>query len=310
MNRTAIQDLSKEVLGQIPQAIIRKTIGICNEVYELQFADKSYILRMNREKEWIYGTHKFLPLFQELGIKVPSIIAEDYSKSSYPFCYQIQTKIAGQDLAIVFPELSPAELKAIAKEVSNIFDKFNALPYRKSFGGLTGMNEGQEESQLAIIKERVRTIRERNQSSNVLGEEVLQILDQLLTDYQPYFQSVRPKLYFDDLNSKNVMIHNGRFNGIVDLDFLTKGDYLEGIGGIIAAWYGTAAGEIYINAIFTYQRLDEFQQKVARAYGILHLILWTSEEGIRFNSNSTGEINWTRVEEKRSKILDLYARMG
>ena len=310
MNRTAIQGLSKEVLGEIPQAIIRKTIGMCNEVYELQLADNSYVLRMNQDKEWIYGTHKFLPLFQELEIKVPSIIAEDYSKSTYPFCYQIQTKIAGQDLAIVFPELSPSELKAIAKEVSNIFDKFNALPYRKSFGGLTGMNEGQQESQWAIIEERIRTIRERNQRSNVLGEEVLKILDQLLADYQSYFRSVKPKLYFDDLNSKNVMIHNGRFNGIVDLDFLTKGDYLEGIGGIIAAWCGTAAGEIYINAILEYQRLDEFQRKIARAYGILHLILWTSEEGIRFNSNSTGEINWTRVEEKRRKILDLYASIS
>ena len=102
------------------------------------------------------------------------------------------------------------------------------------------------------------------------------------------------------------MIHNGRFNGLVDLDFLSKGDYLEGIGGIIAAWYGTEAGDTYINAIFEYPKLDEFRRKVASVYGIFHLTLWTSEEGIRFNSNSTGSIDWSRVAEKRKKILDLY----
>ena len=306
MDRTVIQNLSQKVLGQIPQNISRKTIGICNEVYELKFADQSYILRMNKEKEWLYGTHKFLPLFQKLDIKVPTIIAEDYSKSEYPFCYQIQTKIAGKDLVVVFPELQASDLKAIAKAVSDIFDQFNTLPEEETFGGLTGLNEEKKESLLEILEARKKTIAERNRASKVLDEEIIYIHNKLFADYQAYFQSVKPKLYFDDMNSKNVMIYNGRFNGLVDLDFLTKGDYLEGIGGIIAALHGSEMGEYYIKQIFEQQQLNGFQQKVAKVYAIFHLTLWTSEEGIRFNSNATGEINWTRVEQKRKKILDLY----
>jgi len=306
MNKEAIQKVSEKVFGIIPLEINRKTIGMCNEVYELKYSADSFILRMNKEKEWIYGTHKFLPLFQELKIKTPKIVAEDYSKTEFPFCYQVQTKIEGEDLLIVFNDLSPFDLKEIAKEVSLIFDKFNSLPYKNSFGGLTGMNEQNNESLLAIIEEKRKLITQRNASSNVIDEEVASIYNKLIEGYKKYFLSVKPKLYFDDMSSKNVMIHNRRFNGLVDLDFLMKGDYLEGIGGIIAEWHGNESGESYINEILQLQRLSELQQKVAKVYAIFHLVLWTSEEGVRFNSNSTGEINWSNIEKKKRKIISLY----
>lgn len=306
MNEISIQRVCETEFGQAPLKITRKTIGICNEVYELHFETHSYILRMNNEKEWIYGTHKFLPLFQRLEIKVPTLITADYSKTKFSFCYQIQTKLSGKDLLLVFNELSPSDLKAIAQEISLIFDKFNTLPYQKKFGGLTGMNEEHLESLFTIIEGRKKQVSEINSSTKVIGKAVAEIYYELIADHKDYFLNVRPKLYYDDLNSKNVMIHKGKFNGLVDLDFLNKGDYLEAIGGIIAVWYGTESGEIYINEIFKLQKLDEFQQKIAKVYAIFHLVLWTSEEGVRFNSNSTGEINWSNVEKKKKKIMSLY----
>ena len=198
------------------------TIGMCNEVYELKYASNSYILRMNKVKDHLYGTHKHLPLFKKLQIKTPDIVIEDYSKTELPFCYQIQTKIEGKDLLLVFHELSSSELKAIAKEISLIYDKFNTLPDQN--------NRQNEESQLASVENRRKGIIERNKTSKVLDEEVLEILNGLIDDHKSYFQKVTSKLYFDDMNSKNVMIHNGQFNGLVDLDFLSTGDYLDGIG--------------------------------------------------------------------------------
>lgn len=304
MNKTAIQAVSQKEFGQIPIAIERKTIGICNEVYELKLASKSVILRMNQQKEWLYGTHKFLPLFKKLNITTPDIIAEDYSKTTFPFCYQIQTKLAGKDLGVVIDTLTPTELKAVAKSVSDIFDKFNTLPPTKDFGGLTGLNE-EHFDHLNIGNHRTKIL-ERNKTSNVISPEILRIYDEVLETYQGYFEQVTPRLYYGDICSKNVMVHQGQFTGLVDLDFLAKGDYLEAIGRMIAVWYGTPYGEIYIHEISKLQNLTEFQQKIINVYGILTLVLWTSEEGIRFNGNSSGAVNWERVEAKRQKILGLY----
>ena len=307
MTEKDIQEIGKKHYGEVPKEIIRKTIGMCNEVYELVFSNESVILRMNKEKEWIYGTHKFLPLFKQLQIKTPEILIEDYSKESFPVCYQILTKIEGKDLLEVFHTLSPAQLKGIAQEVSNIMDKFQSLPPVESFGGFTGLNESHEKDLLSILVNKRKDIEERNQVAGIFDEEILDIHQRLLEAYTPYFQEVKPRLYYDDLNSKNVMIHEGKFNGLVDLDFLLKGDYLESIGSIQAVWYGTELGEIYLNEILKCQELDSYQRNIINVYTIFTLVGWSMEAGVVHNGNSTGLINWDRIEQTKKKIKAIYA---
>lgn len=56
MNNSEIHRICEQHLGVKPIKIIKKAIGICNEVYELVFDDKSLILRMNQEKELVFGS--------------------------------------------------------------------------------------------------------------------------------------------------------------------------------------------------------------------------------------------------------------
>ena len=310
MTTEYIQAVGKKHFGECPLDISRKTVGMCNEVYELTFPSDSFILRMHKEKEWMYGTHKFLPLFQKLEIKTPKLLAEDYSKTEFPFCYQLQNKIEGQDLGLVIDTLKPRELKQIAKEVSQIFDKFNSLPNTKEFGLSIGLKEELYEENPAPFDWHRKTIIERNKTSNVVGEELLDIHATLLERYSDYLAQVEPKVYYGDICSKNVMIHEGQFSGLVDLDFLLRGDYLEAIGRMRACWYGEETGDIYINEIIRLQNLNPVQQEMVSVYAILNLILWTSEEGVRFNSNTTDEINWENVKEKKRKIVGLYNSIG
>lgn len=306
MNNQDINRICEIEFHEIPQEIIKKTVGICNEVYEIKLKNKNYILRINKEKKFLYGTHKFLPIFQKLQIKTPTIIAEDYSQNKVPFCYQILSKIKGRDLVVVIDKLSKEELKSIAIEVSNIFDKFKTFPTKDGFGEITGLDEEEYKNLFEIIKNQQKTISERNEKTKVIDQETIDVLNEIIKTYQSYFSEVKPKLYYDDISSKNVMIHNGKFAGLVDLDFLMKGDYLEAIGRIIASWYGKNHEEVYINEIIKLQRLDEYQQKIVKMYAILHLIYWTSEEGIQFNSNSSGVINWENVKSKKNQIMGLY----
>ena len=127
MNERQIQEISQQVFKETPTQIERKKIGICNEVYELTLPSNSFILRMNQHKDILYGTHRHLPIFKRLEIKTPEIVAEDYSKEHFPFCYHILTKIEGKDLGLVIDTLSEAELKSVASEVSDIFTKFNSI---------------------------------------------------------------------------------------------------------------------------------------------------------------------------------------
>lgn len=306
MNNENINKVCEIVFKKTPLKITRKTIGICNEVFEIKFKNKSYILRMNEEKKYLYGTNKFLPIFQKLQIKTPTIIAEDYSKKQFPFCYQILSKVEGQDLGVVIHKINENNLKLIALEISAIFDKFNTLPLEDTFGEKTGLDEEKHNNLIEIIENQKKIILERNEKTKVIDKETIDILNDIINKYKNYFLQTKSKLYYDDICSKNVMIHNEKFNGLVDLDFLMKGDYLEAIGRIIASWYGNKHEEIYINEIIKLQKLNKYQQKVIKMYAILNLIYWTSEEGIKFNSNSSVIINWKNIESKKKKIIGLY----
>jgi hypothetical protein len=49
------------------------------------------------------------------------------------------------------------------------------------------------------------------------------------------------------------MVPEGRFSGLVDLDALAQGDYLDAIGRIKASWYGTRYGNVYTEALMDEQ---------------------------------------------------------
>lgn len=301
-----IQAIGKKEFGEFPLEISRKTVGICNEVYELTYPSESYILRMNTEKQWMYGTHKHLPIFKKLEIKTPNILAENYAKTEFPYCYQVLTKLAGKDLGVVIHELSPSNLKGIAHDISDILDKFNSFPVGHDIWEPTGLNETPYDNPFLAYQKQRKDIDARNKTSQVLEKEILDIHSELLLVFKSYFLQVKPTIFYDDMNAKNVMIHEGQFTGLVDLDFLSKGDYLSAIGMMLACWHGERFGDIYINEIIRLQKLDDFQQKVIKAYAILNIISWTSEAGVKFNANSTGKINWERVKVNKKRIRSLY----
>ena len=102
---------------------------------------------------------------------------------------------------------------------------------------------------MAWVTDRVLEMIKRGELTGLLTGLHRDILNSVMTWYSSYFASLKPVTYYDDLSSKNVMIDDGQFSGLVDLDGLEHGDYLEAVGRIKASWYGTRYGEVYTNAI-------------------------------------------------------------
>lgn len=73
---------------QEPQRIVRMTSGICNEVYSVTLPNREIVIRLNSEERFLLGSHNHIPIFKARGIKVPDILAEDYSKTLIPYAYR------------------------------------------------------------------------------------------------------------------------------------------------------------------------------------------------------------------------------
>lgn len=284
--------------NQTPTFIRRITIGICNEVYRVGLADKEVIVRLNSEAKFLMGSHDHIPKFKLLNIKVPDILAEDYSNTRIPFCYQIQNKIEGEDLGNVIENLTDRQLKLLAKEVAIIFNKVKTIPTNGQYGVIWGGGDNDiSSSWTERMKIWIEESLQRGKKTEIMDDELSIVADQLYIKYKPYFDSVKPVTYYGDICSKNIMMLDGHFNGLVDLDGLTQGDPLEAIGRIKLSWYGTNYGKIYTDAIMDMLSLTDAERKLVTMYALLNQISWTCENGIQFNQNTKPIVN----EEKKHK---------
>ena len=281
------------------------TTGICNEVYTAVLKDREVIVRLSSVNNFLMGSHNNIPLLNKLGIKVPEILAEDYSKTLIPYSYQIQNKIQGKDIGDVIETLSPEQLKLIAKEISNIINKFKTIPTSNKFGVVWGEEVEFGDTWTERMELWVKETIERGRQTGVMDDKLQGLVEKLLSENKNYFATVAPQPYFGDMSSKNVMVHNGVFNGLVDLDGYTQGDFLEGVSRIQASWFGTTYGEIYTNALMDEQQLTVQQRKIVALYALLNRISWTCENGIKFNENTTAEVDWKKDEQNKKVIESL-----
>lgn len=304
-----IQFVMMSHLNQIPKYINRITIGICNEVYRVGLEKEEVIARLSSHNRFLMGSHDHIPKFKTLGIRVPDILIEDYSKNLIPLSYQILSKIEGQDLGQVIETLSDKQLQDLAKEIATIFNKVRTIPSSDKFGVIWGGGDDEiSDTWTERMQIWIEESRERGVKTGIMDSKMENIANNLYERYKIYFNSLTPTMYYGDICSKNIMISDGAFSGLVDLDGLTQGDPLEAIGRIKLAWYGTRYGEFYTNTIMDELELNREQREIVILYALLNKISWTCENGIQFNQNTNAEVDWQRAVEDK-KIINKLAEI-
>ncbi len=299
-----VKQIVEKELKESPLDIERMVIGIRNEVYKVTTPSKAVIVRMNSSKKQLVAVERNIKLFSTLGISVPEMLASDYSQESFPMSYQILSYIEGKDLGQVVEAMTDQELRGVAKEVAAIFRKLSTIPTNGKFGWVGGDDDGLVDSWTTVMKS--DRIEERNNKTGVVGEDLVKREKELYAKYIPYFNSVKSTLYYDDISSKNILVNDGKFSGLVDLDDITYGDPLEAVGSIKATWYGTRHGDLYTKAVEDELGLTDEQRKMVSVYALLNRILWLSEKGIKFNANTSEQVDETVVKRSKEIIEKLF----
>ncbi|EHL32625.1 phosphotransferase family protein [Legionella drancourtii] len=296
--------------AELPKKINRITIGICNEVYRIALDDHDVIIRLSTSDKYLRGSEVHIPEFKQLGIKVPDILASDYSQTRIPLCYQIQSKIEGQDLGVVIESLNQTELMGLAREIATIFSKVKTLPVTTQFGVIWGGDNDVSDSWAERMKLWIQESIKHGRLTGIMNQQFEGIAKDLYRNYETYFDSIKPTMYYGDICSKNVMINQGVFNGLVDLDGLTQGDPLEALSRIKLSWYGTSHGEFYYNALIKELELTQSEQQLITVYALLNQLSWMCENGIQFNQNTKPIVNWEKAESDKNIYLQLASDLN
>jgi aminoglycoside phosphotransferase (APT) family kinase protein len=303
-----VQILKKE-FGSKPDRITRMGNGICNEVYAVDAGGRDCIVRLNTEARYMLGSHNHIPIFRSIGIRVPEILAEDYSAGFVPVAYQVLSRIEGRDINDVIDTLTDDQLRAIAGEISNVFRGLRDVPNDGRYGVLWGDGDDLVESWTADIAHMNGVVIGWGARSGVLDADLEHVLARIIAEYKDYFDAAEPVTYFGDICAKNVMIDSGRFAGLVDLDSLAQGDPLEAIGRIKASWHGTRHGRVYSEAVMDAQMLSADERRLVTMYALLNRTYWTLENGIQFNQNTSATVDRVRERQDKADVQSLYKEL-
>jgi Ser/Thr protein kinase RdoA (MazF antagonist) len=224
-------DLVAAAIGVRPLRAVRQSLSKSGKaVFRMDLADgQSVALRLSvRPRTFAYTQHN-LDVLRKLGLPVPMVLAAGPTASGGS--YIVLNWIPGRDLVRELGGMSREQMTELAEQLVEFQRRVAGLPQNSRFGwapiGRTpALQEwGQvfgEAGSPAVVDE-----------ISLLGQFRVR-LRRVRSRLEPYFRSVRPLCFLDDLTLTNVLVAAGALHGIIDVDFVCYGDPLLAVGATLA----------------------------------------------------------------------------
>jgi Ser/Thr protein kinase RdoA (MazF antagonist) len=217
--KTGVHHVSRQTLTQSGNAIFR-----------VQLADgRAAAVRINpRRGIFGYTQHNFDAL-RTLGLPVPNVLASGATAAQGSFI--ILEWVPGQDLQYELASMSAQQMTRIAETVSDYQKRVASLPESRGFGWAPIRRHATAAQWTEIFG--LPSSEEPPDDAPAL-EHVRARLRALRRSVEPYFASLRPTCFLDDMTVKNVLVEHGDLQGIIDVDFVCYGDPSMTIGTTLA----------------------------------------------------------------------------
>ena len=298
-----VNKIFDDVFNGKPTEIIRNTVGLAGYVYTVVFNDTKYVIKISDDKNLILGSTYWLNKVKDLDIPTPCVIAENLVNAPY---YFVMSFIPGKDLGLVYSSLLKSEKIIIAKKIIGFQKEIKKLPMAKGFGSLNSYEDSEnicsswEESLLNDINRAEEAII----NNGIFSVEYVMKLKKIMPNFKEYFSSVKPEPFLDDITTKNVLIHEGKLSGIIDLDWISFGDDVLFLGLVTMALLSMKADLDYAVYLKDEMNLNDMQERALKFYVLMFCVIFMSEKGMCFNQAEPMKVS----EEEKMLLQEIFNR--
>ena len=290
MNEKIISQICLKCFAEEPEEIERCAVGQANYVYIVEGTESKYVFRCSTQADAYDKTIYWLRKLESIEIPVPKVIK--YGRFE-EFEYLILNYFEGKDIGVVYSKLKDEDKRAIAKEIVRIQHKVAALK----------LEDIEDWSWCSFIKYILERSRERITQNGYFDAEKVERLDKEMLRLKEYFDNVRPVAYLDDISSKNLLIHNGRISGIIDIDWMGTGDKLTFAALTNVALLNMEYDTDYVKYILEELQVNETQKKAFLFYSLMYCVDFMGERGMQF-MDKTIEVN-EQIVDRLNGIYEL-----
>lgn len=291
MNENTISQLCMQCLSETPQSIERCAVGQGNYVFIVECSEKKYVVRCSSERNAYDSTVYWLEQLASIEIPVPKIISRGRFRE---FEYLILSYFEGKDIGLVYSQLSDDDKKEIAKEIVHIQNQVAALRLE---------NVEPQWSWQSFIDDMLERAKERIAANGYFEVEKVDRLWKSAEKLEGYFSSIEPIAYLDDVSTKNLLIHNGRISGIIDIDWIGIGDKLTYVAMTNMALLNMECDTDYVKYILDEMLLNDTQKKAFLFYTLMFCVDFMGERGMQFMDKFV-EVN-EQVIDRLNSLYDM-----
>ncbi len=232
-------------------------------------------------------------LLAPIGTPLPRILAGG-EHQGHPFL--VLERLPGVDLEDAFESMSRDDRRALAAAIAGIQDRVQErLPEGQGFGdALSHDGPYMAESWAGFVEAFIDRSRRRLAGRDAHLVDLIRRAEAGVVAMAPYFASVRPRPFLDDMTTKNVIIHERRLSGIVNVDWLCFGDRLMPVALTRNSMLSTGREPDYADFWLEAHRPGDEERRALRYYTALYALDFIGEHGQVFNRDEP-----VRVEDER-----------
>lgn len=302
--------IAAEVLGARAVLVERMPTGAANWVYDVRCAGGArVVVRILRARaDCAAGVHWSRTL-RPLGVPLPEMLAHHVGSGEGERSWMVLERLPGTDLEHVYRSLDTAQKRAILDHVLRAQSLVHDLPRATGFGFTKGMEPPPaDDTWVDVLTENLETSRRRIERAAVVSSDIVdRVLDRVRAQD---FQDVRPIAFLDDTTTRNVLVHDGAFTGIVDVDGLCYGDPWVVTAPTRMALLSRAAPTDYTNAWLDRLRPLGATQRRLDLYAAIFGVNFLGELGEQFNQDAAPAIDPAHVRRFLGIVEDLLTLLN
>ncbi len=304
MNEEQILSLVAQTLGKQPLSATHQAFGHNSVTYDVALPGRNVIVRANANPQVFATTERNLAVLAGLGLPVPTVIVFDLTKTHHPFAWMVLDKIPGRDLRYELAAMTSAQMTRLAEQIVDFQRRVTRLPQGSGYG-YVGIGEPGPYASWWELLGFDKNAPPASQTDNIrLWQGRVQ---KRMQNFAPYFHSIPPTCFLDDITVKNVIVQNGKLQGMVDFDCVCYGDPLHWLAltsvGVVSDV--GARGLFYVDELTRLWQLTHQQEQVLALYSAAisldFLRRFAPVETAQWNARMWAFVEqWTRGGEQES----------
>lgn len=213
------------------KSISRFNSELSHCICDVETESKNIVVRISAPEcfKSLEGSVYWLNELKKAGIRVPEVLYVNDNLEDFKYHFIIIERLEGCDLGYVYPEMTSEQKRDLACKMVEIKKKVAKISQSeipgKKFLPTDKLKQVTWYDYLITIPE----ISDDLEDKSLFDVSLIHKYEEIALAYKELLNSVKIEAFLDEATIRNVMVNNGEFSGIIDIDYLNHGDSVKTI---------------------------------------------------------------------------------